>query len=365
MQSLLLAKNPMFGSFNKGIYLFTIPIHYYALCIVTGMILAAALSALLMKRRNMSSDFVFLLFVVCIPSAIICARLFYCITDGMPIEDWYKITDGGLSIIGGVIGGVGAGFLVCLIKKVNFFRAADCVVVNILIAQALGRWGNFFNGEVYGGVVTNPNLQFFPFAVPIAPGCSGIEGFSAPNATWHYAFFFYEMLLNLLGWALLFTFMWKRKKKPNGVATFAYFVWYGAVRMVMEPLRDPQYILQAGGVPWSLIFSVLLFGLGICAILVLLIVNMIKEGSFTGSRRGDPCGISTYLTPYKDDKPYYSKINMFGYLYPPKPAKKGKEELNTVELPPDQPRLEAGTQPLHELKEEPSRGDDEGEDKQE
>ena len=322
----LLAKNPLFGSFNKGIYIFTVPVHYYALCIVTGMIIAAILSALLMKRRNMDPDLIFLLFIVCIPSAIVCARLFYCITDGMPIEDWYKITDGGLSIIGGVIGGVGSGFLVCVVKKVNFFRAADCVVVNILIAQAMGRWGNFFNGEVYGGVVTNPNLQWFPFAVPIVPGGSGLEGFGNPAATWHYAFFFYEMLLNLIGWALLFSFMWYRKKKPNGIATCAYFVWYGSVRMVMEPLRDPTYILSAGGIPWSEVFSILMAGLGIIAILVLLIVNFKREGSFTGSRKGDPCGITHFLTPYKDNKPYYSKINMFGANYPPAPPKEKKKK---------------------------------------
>lgn len=335
----LLANNPLFGvaSDGRGIFIFGLEIYYYALCIVAGMLIAAILSALLMKRRNMSSDFVFLLFLVCIPTAIIGARLFsYLTTTGrrsffnMDSEDavmgFFEIREGGLSITGGVLGGVGAGLVVCLIKKVNFLRAADCVVINILIAQALGRWGNYFNGEVYGGVVTNPAWQVFPLAV--------FEG-----GQWHYAFFFYEMMVNLVGWALLFTFAWFRKKKPNGILTCLYFVWYGAVRTVMEPLRDPNFILDRGGVPWSHLFSILMVGLGIAACMLLMIFNFLKEGSFVGSKNGDPCGITNYMTPYKNDEPYFSKINMFGSNYPPRPPKeerkKKKLEEKTEERPED------------------------------
>lgn len=328
MNATLLAAS--FGANNRGIVIFGFEIYYYAICIVCGMIGAAALSALLMKRRNMSPDLIFLLFVVCIPSAIVCARLFSCLTEaGLSIADFFDFRQGGLSVTGGVLGGVLAGFVVCRIKKVSFLRAADCVVVNILIAQSLGRWGNFFNGEVYGAEVTNPAHQWFPLAVPISPNASdpsvgGIGGFTDPRATWHYAFFFYESVINLIGWALLFTLAWKLKKKPNGILTCLYFVWYGTVRSIMEPLRDPAYILNKGGVMWSELFSILMVGLGICAILVLLILNFRKEGSFFGSRTGEPCGITEYMTPYKDDTPYFSKINMFGYKYPPAPPKEKK-----------------------------------------
>lgn len=338
----LLANNPLFGLSpdGRGVYIFGLEIYYYALCIVAGMLLAATLSALLMKRRNMSPDFVFLLFIVCIPTAIVGARLFSCLTDeNLGIARFFEFRQGGMSITGGVIGGVGAGFVVCLVKKVNFLRAADCVVVNILIAQALGRWGNFFNAEVYGGVVSDPSMQWFPFAVPISnlSGYYGVKSFSDPNATWHYAFFFYEMLFNMIGWALLFSFMWFSKKKPNGLAACLYFVWYGAVRTVMEPLRDPEYILNRGGVPWSHLFSILMVGLGIAACMLLMIFNFRKEGSFLGSKKGDPCGITNYLTPYKNDEPYFSKINMFGSNYPPRPPKeerkKKKSEKRTEEKP--------------------------------
>ena len=326
MSSLLLS-NPLFGvaENGRGIYVFGLEIYYYALCIVTGMICAAVLSGLLMKRRNMSPDLVFTLFIFCIPSALICARLYYCITKPLPIQEWFDVRGGGLSIIGGVIGGVTAGLVVCLVKKISFFRAADCVVITILFAQVIGRLGNYFNQEVFGQPVTNPAHMWTPFAVYIQAG-------NPPGAPegWYYAFCFYEMFVNLIGFALLYTAAWFWNKKPNGVFTFAYFLWYGIVRTVMEPLRYEGDILKGGGIMWSLVTSILFIVFGAVGIGVLLFLNYKKEGSLIGSKKGDPCGITKYLTPNKDETPYFSKINMLGANYPPKP-KKGEEPAEKEE----------------------------------
>ena len=262
---------------NPGITIFGFKIYAYALCIVSGMIAAFFLISLLFKRRNMSSDLFMTYFCVTLPIAILTTRIFYCITDGMPLREWFSIESirsGGLSIIGGILGGIFGVALVSYIKKVNFFRAGDCIIVGLLLAQAMGRWGNFANQEVYGAEVTNTALQCFPFAVYINSGGSCLDTFTLTFAkwfgfetnisggTWHYAFFFYESLANLIGAILIFLFVWKNPKKPNGVATAWYFMHYGAVRSIMEPLRDPQYILSGGGVPWSLVFSLSLFVLG-------------------------------------------------------------------------------------------------------
>lgn len=306
-----LLATPMFGLApdGRGIYIFGFEVYFYALVIVTGMILATVLSALLMKRRNISPDFVFTLFVVCIPSALICARLYYCITDGMHVSEWFawdSIRKGGMSILGGVIGGVGAGLIVCIVKKVNFLRFVDCVVMNILLAQAIGRWGNYFNNEVYGALITDPAQQWFPWAVQI-------------NGSWYQALFFYESVLNTVGFLLLFAAAWFYARKPSGILGCLYFVWYGAVRTFMEPMRNPSYILGSqNDIMWSQLTSILMMVAGLVGIAVLLILNYKKEGSLIGSKKGDPCAITSYIPVNKEDVPYFSKINMMGHLYPTK-----------------------------------------------
>lgn len=340
MQTLLLAKDgPLFGINERGIILFGFEIYFYAICIVAGMLLAAYLSSLLMRRRNINPELILTLFIVCIPSALVCARLYYCITDGMHISQWFEwdsIRSGGLSILGGVMGGVLAGLIVCLVKKIDFLRVADCVVLNILVAQAMGRWGNFFNKEVYGAEVTNPAFQWFPFAVPVSPSSNiyGIGSFSDPSSKWHYAFFFYESCINLIGWALLFYAAWKWDKKPNGLFVCAYFFWYGLVRSVMEPLRDPAYILNGGGIRWSFVTSLILMVLGLIGAGVLLYLNYRKEGAPIGSKTGDPCGITAYIKAYKDDVPYFDKINLLGANYPPAPPKEKNKKEEDVYLDP-------------------------------
>lgn len=324
MNTLLLANNP-------GFYIGSLKIHYYALCIVTAMIMAAVFSALLMKRRNMAWDFIFTLFITCIPTAIVGARLFYCITKPLPIQDWYKIWEGGLSIIGGASSGVAMGLLVCKLKKVNFWRAADCVVPTILLAHLFGRVGNFFNGEIYGPEITDPNLQWFPLAVPINGG-SGLSAFGDPNSKWYCAFFFYEGLICLIAFFAIFTILWFWKKKPNGLFVFSYFLIYGIMRTVMEPLRVSKDILSGNsGIPWSMVISVLYIVFAVVGITTLLALNYVKEGSVFGSKKGDPCGIREYLTPNKEDTPYFSKINMFGDQYPPKPPKEEREKITVKE----------------------------------
>ncbi|MBQ8374131.1 MAG: prolipoprotein diacylglyceryl transferase [Clostridia bacterium] len=293
---------------HPGIKIGEFTITYYALCIVCGMIIAFILISLLFKRRNMSPDLFLTIFVICLPICLVTTRLFYCITDGMPIEEWFawdSLQKGGLSIIGGILGGIISIFVVCLIKKVPFFRVTDCVVVGLLVAQACGRWGNFFNQEVYGAEVTNEALQFFPIAV-----------FIDNRNAWHYAFFFYESTFNLIVAALLFWNGWKNGKKPNGVNSALYCTSYGLVRSIMEPLRDPTYILNGGGVPWSLVTSILLLVGGLAWLFAVLFVNKRKEGTLFGSLNGDPYGISEFIKDSKNEVPKFSKINMMCAVYP-------------------------------------------------
>ncbi len=303
---------------NPSISLFGLEVTYYALVILAGILVAFAVIFLLFKRRNMSADLLLSYFCICLPVALVTTRLFYCLTGDVPFSEWFSfagIRKGGLSIIGGILGGAISVALVSYFKKVNFFRVGDCIVVGLLIAQAIGRWGNFFNGEVYGREITDPAQQWFPFAVNV-------------DGRWHYAFFFYESVCNLIVAALLFVNAWKNDKKPNGINTALYFICYGLVRSVMEPLRDGDYILSAGGVPWSLVFSILLFIGGVGLLVYLLVNNYKKEGKLFGSNLGEESGIVEYLKDNKEEVAYFCKLNMMCKKHPEnyqEKEKKGKK----------------------------------------
>ena len=293
---------------HPGIQIGSFTITYYALCIVFGMIVAFLLISLLFKRRNISPDLFMTLFLICLPICLVTTRLFYCITAPLPPEEWFawdSIRSGGLSIVGGILGGLISVFAFCMIRKVNFFRIGDCVVIGLLVAQAIGRWGNFFNQEVYGAEVTNPALQWFPFAVYI----DGLE-------EWHYAFFFYESLFNLWGAGLRFWNARKHPYKPTGLNTAAYFTCYGLIRSIMEPLRDPTYILNGNGVPWSFVMSMVMLIGGAIWLAVLLIVNKRKHGKLIGSVNGDPYGITEFIKDNKDELAVYNNVNMMCSIYP-------------------------------------------------
>ena len=290
-----------------GIKIGDFTIYAYALIIVFGMLSAFLVISLLFKRRNMSTDLFLTYFVIGLPIAIITTRLFYCITDGLPISEWFSwnsIRQGGLSIVGGIIGGTASVAAVSYFKKVNFLRVGDCVAVGLLLAQSIGRWGNFANQEVYGGVVTNPSLQFFPIAVYIEA-----------TAQYHYAFFFYESMVTLTAAILMFINAWVNPKKPNGVNTACYFITYGLVRSIMEPLRDSSFIL-GHGIPWSLVLSLVMLVGGLVLLFLVLYFNKQKEGKIFGSVNGDPYGITEYLRDTKDEVAYFNTINIMCRIYP-------------------------------------------------
>jgi phosphatidylglycerol:prolipoprotein diacylglycerol transferase len=320
---------------NPHITIFGFDIYAYAIIIVCGMIAAFFVISLLFRRRNMSADLFLTFFCICLPIAILTTRLFYCITSNMPIEDWFSfesIRQGGLSIIGGIIGGAASVIGVCIVKKVNFFRAGDCIVVGLLLAQCIGRWGNFANQEVYGMVVDNPALQWFPFAV-----------FIDADQSWHYAFFFYESMVTLLAAIALFLNAWFNPKKPNGINTACYFIIYGLTRAIMEPLRDSSFILNGGGIPWSFVFSLVLLAGGLGLLGYVLINNQRKEGQLLGSKDNDPYGITKFIGDTKTEVAYFDRINVMCSVYPENYSTKTKKIDEKIEFDSEDPTVSEPT----------------------
>ena len=240
-----------------------VDIYWYGIIIAFAILVAFALSFALLKPKGLKNDLPIDIFMAIIPLGIVCARLFSVIfDDSTTILDFFKFRQGGMSIIGAVIGGAIGLVILCAIKKHNFLKVADVVVVVLILAQAIGRWGNYANGEVYGIVTTSESLQFFPMSVYI-------EG------QWHLALFFYECVLNLIGFAMLMILYFKTKKA--GICTGAYLIYYGLIRSILESFRDPEYILKWGNVPVSQLMSIVFILAGI-GVFVYLIISSQEKG---------------------------------------------------------------------------------------
>ena len=212
-------------------------IYWYAIMITMGLLLAFALVSVLLSKRGIGMDFALELFLWVVILAVIFCRVFYVVPrigttyDLTTAEGWaeiFNLRQGGLTIIGGIFGGV-LGIICCCLrnKMYSFARTADLVVLAVFVGQIMGRWGNYFNQELYGLEITDESLQFFPFAV-----------FIDATQSWHCALFFYEGVLNFIGLCIGLTmFRYKiDKRKPLMIGIF-YLLWYGVVRGSLEFLK--------------------------------------------------------------------------------------------------------------------------------
>ena len=208
----------------------------YSVMIVAGMVTAYFLLAAECKRRALPSDTAVDCTLVTIPCGVIGARLYYVLFSWPQYAQnplhIFAIWEGGLAIYGGIIGGILGLILYAKKKKLPFFTLTDAILPCVLIAQAIGRWGNYFNQEAYGPLIVNPALQFFPLGVQIASG-SSLE--------WHMATFFYESMWNAAG----FGFLWSMRKRVTAPCdmTCWYFLVYGSGRFMIEQLRSDSLYL--------------------------------------------------------------------------------------------------------------------------
>jgi len=239
----------MILSIPKGFSLFGLEVRFYGIIMAIAMAIGVFVACKNAKYRNLKADDILILALYVLPFAVIGARIFSFVSERDLYDSFWQVFNlrtGGMSIFGGIIGGAIAILVYSLIHKKNFLAVADIAVPSLILGQAIGRWGNFFNQEVYGFEVTNPNLQWFPFSV-----------FIDETSTWHLATFFYEFMLNVLIFVVLILMLRKFKVKEKGVLMASYLIMYGTIRACLEPLRVPQYILYLGSVRISLLTSIL------------------------------------------------------------------------------------------------------------
>lgn len=245
-------------------------IKFYGIIMALAMLIGVLLACKNAKHRGLTSDNIFTLALFILPLALVGARLFYVLGASHTYTFWevFKVWEGGMSIYGGIIGGAVAIVLYCLIFKKNFLAVADVAVVSLILGQAIGRWGNFFNQEVYGAEILDPALQWFPFGVLLN------------NGEWHYALFFYECVINIIIFVVLLNML--KKVATKGYVTGAYLIAYGVVRFLLEPLRESQYNLMIGGAKLSSLTSAVAVIAGI--VLIVLIYTISKRRKTKGEQ---------------------------------------------------------------------------------
>ena len=247
----------MINSFN----IFGLTIHFYSLCILLGIILAyIIITKEAVKRgidKNTMSDIIFY-GLLC---GIVGARLYYVIFN----LDFYlsnpgdiiKIWNGGLAIHGGVIAGALFVFFYARKKKLDFLKLCDIILPGVIIAQVIGRWGNFFNQEAYGSMVSLDLLHklFIPEFI--------IKGMFI-KGSYYLPTFYFESIWCLLGFGFMI-FMRNKYKIKVGTITAIYLIWYSVGRFLIEAFRTDSLMIL--GLKQAQIISVI----GIIAGIVILI----------------------------------------------------------------------------------------------
>ena len=215
-----------------------IEVRWYGIIITLGIILAFSYCAFRAKQEKIVFDDLLDIAIFTVIFGIVGARLYYVLTSLDKYDSLYSmiaIWEGGLAIYGGLIAGALTIFLVCRHKKIKVMKMFDAVAPGVMIAQALGRWGNFFNGEAYGEEVIEGSFLYF-IRMGLIPNVE-----SRTKMFYFHPTFLYESLWNITGFILINALY--KKKKFNGQIFYMYIAWYGFGRMLIEGLRtDSLYV---------------------------------------------------------------------------------------------------------------------------
>ena len=227
----------------------------YPIMIVIGFAAAITLVCLkLWKRYKISVEPFYWFILIAVPVGIFGANFGSCVLGspaGKPWSEFFTKFGSGLAIEWGLLFVVIAGFIYFplvlrlpqykvrdefgpkpVVRKVSMWLYLDAIAPTVLLAQFLGRWGNYFNQEVYGRIVTSEGLANFLYHV--LPGMY-------INSAWRQPLFLWEGIGNLVMFFVLYFGIDRLKWKKAGDLAGAYFAWYGLFRICLEPLRDPQY----------------------------------------------------------------------------------------------------------------------------
>lgn len=239
---------------NVAFSLGQLDIYWYGIIIGTALIIGYILAYLNAKNKNINPDNITNIVLICAPVAIICARLYYVLFSLdyylMRPDKIFALRDGGIAIYGAIIGAIISCFLYCKIKKLNWLEIFDICSPSIILGQAIGRWGNFFNIEAYG-CETN---SFFRMAI-----------YKSGKLIEVHPTFLYESLWNIFVFSILLIV--NRKKKFHGQTFITYITFYGLGRFFIEGLRTDS--LYLGDFRISQIIAIISFTVGFFTLITL------------------------------------------------------------------------------------------------
>ncbi|MEA5582013.1 prolipoprotein diacylglyceryl transferase [Nodularia harveyana UHCC-0300] len=232
-----------------------ISIRWYGLLIATSVLIGVSLSQYLAKRRNVNPELISDLSIWLVIGAIPAARLYYVLFQwseySQQPERIIAIWQGGIAIHGAIIGGTLAALIFAKVNQISFWQLADLVAPSVILGQAIGRWGNFFNSEAFGRPTDLPWRLYIP-TINRPPGLANFEYFHPT--------FLYESLWNLIVFALLMTLFFRglsgQPRLRLGTIFLAYLVAYSCGRVWIEgfridslmlgPLRIAQFVSLSG-----------------------------------------------------------------------------------------------------------------------
>ena len=250
-------------------------IAFYGIIIGIGMLLALLVIEHDAARHGRDTGVYYDFFLIAITLGVVGARIYYVLFQW----EYYRgdilkiinIREGGLAIYGGIIAGVLAAAVFCRIRKIRFFEISDCFMLGVLTGQILGRWGNFFNCEAFGGYtdslfamrikesIVNPSMISDAVRGHIILD-NGIRYIQVHPA------FLYESCWNLVTLIILYNYAGKQKV-GSGNVTIGYFLCYGIGRFLIEGLRTDQLKIPGTLIPVSQALSACIVILMICIIL--------------------------------------------------------------------------------------------------
>ncbi len=259
-----------------------ISIKFYGAIIAFGFALAVLFGGRMAYKWKMSLDKMVDVLIYGTFAAIIGARLYYVFSKwdyyGAHPSEIIQIWNGGLAIYGGLIAGIIAAFVVCKVRKLNFFNLLDIATMSFLIGQGIGRWGNYTNQEAFG---VNTDLPWGMWSEKVAADITrnqalyAEKGFSVdPNLPVHPTFL-YESIWCILGFFVLY-FICKKARKFSGQIALCYGIWYGLERTVVEGLRTDSLYIAGTTIRVSQALSAALV-IVCAALLVVLLIKYTKN----------------------------------------------------------------------------------------